>query len=73
MTNTGSRAFMAAILGVSLLAAGACTRTERYAATGAGVGAVGGAVIAGATGGTVLTGTAIGAGVGAVGGAVAAQ
>lgn len=73
MDRTISKTIVATVLGVSLLAAGACTRTERYAGTGAGIGAVGGAVVAGATGGNVLAGSVIGAGAGAVGGALIAQ
>jgi hypothetical protein len=73
MTRTASKTIVAAVLGVALIGAGACTRTERYAATGAGVGAVGGAVVAGATGGNVLAGSVIGAGAGAIGGALVAQ
>ena len=73
MTRTASKAAMAALLGFSLLAAGACTRTQQYAATGAGLGAAGGAVIGAATGGSALTGAVIGGTAGAVTGGVLAQ
>jgi hypothetical protein len=73
MTRTASKAAMAALLGLSLLATGACTRTQQYAATGAGLGAAGGAVIGAATGGNALTGAVIGGTAGAVTGVVLAQ
>jgi osmotically inducible lipoprotein OsmB len=73
MTRTIGKTVFAAFLGVSLLAAGACTRTERYAATGGAIGAGTGAVVAGATGGNVLAGAAVGGAVGAVGGAVVSK
>lgn len=64
---------LVATLAVSLLALGACTRTERYAATGGAIGAGTGAVIAGAAGGSVAAGAVVGGAAGAVGGAILAQ
>lgn len=68
-----TRPVLAAALAASLLALGACTKTERYAATGGAIGAGTGAVIAGASGGSVAAGAVIGGAAGAVGGAVLAQ
>lgn len=62
------RASLAAVFGLSLLAAGACSRTQQYMATGAAVGAGGGAVVAAATGGTVLGGAIVGGALGTGGG-----
>ena len=66
MTHSIAKMTMTALVGLTLVSAGACTRTQHYTATGAGLGAASGAVIAGATGGSVLGGAAIG---GVVGGA----
>jgi len=66
MTRTASRAALAALMSLSLLTAGACSRTERYTATGAALGAGGGALIAAAADGSVAGGAIIG---GVVGGA----
>lgn len=60
MTRTASRAAVAALLSLSLLSVGACSRTERYTATGAAVGAGGGALIGAATGGSAVGGAVIG-------------
>lgn len=74
MTTTNlSRTLLAAVLAASLLAVGACTRTQRYAATGGAIGAGTGAVIAGAAGGSVAAGAVVGGAAGAVGGAILAQ
>ncbi len=58
-----------ASLSLALLAAGCAdlTPTQRRTATGAGVGALGGAAIGAVTGGNAGTGAVIGAGVGALG------
>ena len=63
------------LLGAAALPLAGCTsmnndRTVAYAGTGAAVGAAGGAGIAAATGGDLLTGAAIGAAVGGLAGAV---
>jgi hypothetical protein len=67
MTFATSRAALAAILTLSLLSVGACTRTERYTATGAVLGAGGGAIIGAAADGHAGTGAVIGG----IGGAAA--
>jgi osmotically inducible lipoprotein OsmB len=59
MFGTASKAACAATIGLSLLAAG-CSQTQRYTATGAALGAGGGAIIAGATGGSAAAGAVIG-------------
>ena len=68
-----STAVLAALTFSSLIALGACTKTQEYAATGGAIGAVGGAGIAAATGGSVVGGALIGGAAGAVTGAVVAQ
>lgn len=74
MTTTNlSRTLLSAVLATSLLTLGACTRTQRYAATGGAIGAGTGAVIAGAAGGSVAAGAIVGGAAGAVGGAILAQ
>lgn len=64
-----------AALSVALLASGCATMsdTQRHTATGAGVGALGGAAIGLMTGGRPGTGAVIGAGVGALGGYIWSQ
>jgi hypothetical protein len=64
---------MAALLGLSLITAGACSKTQRYAATGGAIGAAGGALVAGAAGGSVAGGAVVGGAAGAVTGAIVAQ
>ncbi|QEA12722.1 OmpA family protein [Comamonas flocculans] len=49
------------------------TDTQRHTATGAGIGALGGAALGAVTGGSVGTGAVIGAGVGALGGYIWSQ
>ena len=49
------------------------TDTQRHTATGAGIGAVGGAAIGALTGGSVGTGAVVGAGLGALGGYIWSQ
>jgi osmotically inducible lipoprotein OsmB len=67
------RAGLAAILGLILLSAGACTRTQNYMATGGGLGAGGGAVVAAATGGSVLGGAIVGGAIGTGAGYIASR
>lgn len=64
---------LAALAFSSLIALGACTKTQKYATTGGAIGAVGGAGVAAATGGSVVGGAVIGGAAGAVAGAVIAQ
>lgn len=66
MIRSASKTAVAVLLGVSLIGAGACTRTQQYVGTGAAVGAVTGGVIGAATGGSTLGGAVIG-GVGGAG------
>jgi hypothetical protein len=73
MIRTASKATAAALLGLSLLVAGACSKTQQYAATGGALGAAGGAIIGGATGGSAVGGAVIGGAAGAVTGVVLAQ
>ena len=73
MVKTVGRAAVAALFGASLLAAAACSKTQRYMATGGAIGAAGGAVVAGATGGSVGGGALIGGAAGAVTGAIVAR
>jgi hypothetical protein len=70
MRKTHLHPVLIATLAASLLALGACTKTQRYAATGGAIGAGTGAVIAGAAGGSVAGGAIIGGAAGAVGGAI---
>lgn len=70
MVQRIGKASLAAVLGFSLLGAGACSRTQQYLATGAAVGAGGGAVVAAAAGGTVLGGAIVGSALGTAGGYV---
>jgi osmotically inducible lipoprotein OsmB len=73
MMTTMSRAAAAAFFGLALLSAGACSKTQQYAATGGVLGAGAGAIVAGATGGSVATGAVIGGAAGAVTGVVVAR
>ena len=68
MKSTFAVIALAATMGLSGCAS--MSDTERHVLGGAGIGALGGAAVAGVTGGSVGTGAAIGAGVGAVGGYV---
>ena len=70
MVRSIGRVCLAAALALSLLGAGACTRTQNYMATGAAVGAGGGAVVAAATGGSIVGGALIGGALGTGGGYV---
>jgi hypothetical protein len=64
---------LAAVLGLGLLASGACTRTQNYMATGGGLGAAGGAVVSAATGGSVLGGAVVGGAIGTGAGYIASR
>lgn len=68
-----STTVLAALAFSSLIALGACSKTQEYAATGGALGAIGGAGVAAATGGNVVGGAVIGGAAGAVAGAVIAQ
>lgn len=70
MTNAHPRPILVLTLATCLMALGACTKTQRYAATGGAIGAGTGAVIAGAAGGSVAGGAIVGGAAGAVGGAI---
>jgi osmotically inducible lipoprotein OsmB len=52
------------IIGLSLLSAGGCTRTQNYMATGAGLGAAGGTLVAATTGGALVGGALVGGALG---------
>jgi hypothetical protein len=65
MIRSANRVALAALVGMSLLAAGGCSQTERAVATGAALGAGGGALVGGATGGSVAGGAVVGGVVGA--------
>jgi hypothetical protein len=68
MFRSIGKAGLAAAFGLSLLATGACTRTQQYLATGAAVGAGSGAIIAAATGGSAVGGALLGGALGTGGG-----
>lgn len=70
MVGSIGKASLAAVFALSLLSASACTRTQQYMATGAAVGAGGGAVVAAATGGSVVGGAILGGALGTGGGYV---
>jgi hypothetical protein len=72
MSRLVSRAAAAAVISFALLA-GACTKTQEYAATGGVLGAGAGAIVAGATGGSPLAGAAVGGVAGAATGVILAQ
>lgn len=58
------KAASAALLLIGLAGMGGCSHTEQYLATGAALGAGGGAIVAAATGGTVLGGAIVGGALG---------
>lgn len=70
MVQRIGRASLALVFGLSLLSAGACSRTQQYLATGAAVGAGGGAIVAAATGGSLVGGAIVGGALGTGGGYV---
>lgn len=67
------KAGVAALFALSLLGMGACSRTQQYLATGAAIGAGGGAVVAAATGGSVVGGAIVGSALGTGGGYIASR
>ena len=73
MTKGIGKAALALVFGASLLTTGACTRTQNYMATGGGLGAAGGAVVAAATGGGVLGGAIVGGAIGTGAGYIASR
>jgi osmotically inducible lipoprotein OsmB len=73
MTRSAAKAALTIVFGLSLLAGGACSRTQQYMATGGGLGAAGGAVVAAATGGTVLGGAVVGGAIGTGAGYIASR
>lgn len=68
MVRSLGKASLALVFAFTLLASGACTRTQQYLATGAAVGAGGGAIVAAATGGSVVGGAIVGGALGTGGG-----
>ena len=68
-----AKVISALALTASLVAAGACTRTEQNVATGAGLGAAGGAIVGAATGGSAVGGAVIGGAAGAGAGYLVSQ
>ncbi len=70
MVQRFGKAGLALAFALGLLSAGACTRTQQYLATGAAVGAGGGAIVAAATGGSLLGGAIVGGALGTGGGYV---
>lgn len=73
MPNRAGRAALALVFSLGLLASGACTRTQHYMATGGGLGAAGGAVVAAASGGSVLGGAVVGGAIGTGAGYIASR
>ncbi len=73
MVTRFGKAGLAAVLACGLMAAGGCSRTEQYLATGAAIGAGGGAIVAAATGGAVIGGAIVGGALGTAGGYVASH
>jgi hypothetical protein len=73
MQRRAHRGAFAAILATMLVSAGACSRTEHYMATGGALGTGGGAVVAAATGGSVLGGAIVGGALGAGAGYIASR
>ncbi len=64
---------LVALFALSLLGMGACSRTQQYLATGAAIGVGGGAVVAAATGGSVIGGAIVGGALGTGGGYIASR
>ncbi len=73
MVQSIGKVSLAAVFALSLLATGACTRTQQYMASGGAIGAGGGAVVAATTGGTVLGGAIVGGALGTAGGYLASR
>ena len=73
MSHSAGKAALAIVFSVGLLVAGACSRTQHYMATGGGLGAAGGAVVAAATGGSALGGAVVGGAIGTGAGYIASR
>ena len=73
MGHGSRRATLAFIVGLGLLSAGGCTRTHNYMATGAGLGAAGGTLVAATTGGPLLGGALVGGALGTGAGYIASR
>jgi hypothetical protein len=64
MVQRIARGAFALVFAATLLSLGACTRTQNYMATGAALGAGGGAIVAAATGGGIVGGAIVGGALG---------
>jgi hypothetical protein len=73
MVQRIGKAAIAVAFGLSLLSAGACSRTQQYLATGAAIGVGGGALVAAAAGGSVVGGAIVGGALGTGGGYIASR
>jgi osmotically inducible lipoprotein OsmB len=73
MVTRFGKAGLAAVFVCGLVAAGGCSRTQQYLATGAAIGAGGGAVVAAAVGGSVVGGAIVGGALGTGGGYIASR
>jgi osmotically inducible lipoprotein OsmB len=73
MVQRIGRAGLMLVFGLTLLSAGACSRTQQYMATGAAVGAGGGAIVAAAAGGSVVGGALVGGALGTGSGYILAR
>ena len=73
MARTIGRAALVIVVGVVAIASGGCSRTQHYMATGGGLGAAGGAVVAAATGGSALGGAVLGGAIGTGTGYIASR
>jgi osmotically inducible lipoprotein OsmB len=73
MPQMFAKAALVLAFGVGLIASGGCSRTQHYMATGGGLGAAGGAVVAAATGGSALGGAVLGGAIGTGAGYIASR
>jgi hypothetical protein len=73
MVTSFGRAGFAAVLGGLLLLTAGCSRTQTYLATGAAIGVGGGALVAAASGGSVVGGAIVGGALGTGGGYIASR
>ncbi len=64
---------IAAVFACGLILAGGCSRTQQYLATGAAIGAGGGAIVAAVAGGSVVGGAIVGGALGTGGGYIASR
>jgi len=67
------KASLALVFVAGLVLAGGCSRTQQYLATGAAIGAGGGAVVAAVAGGSVIGGAIVGGALGTGGGYIASR